>query len=351
MMSFRQHRLEELSLPVGSLWLLTDIAAARERERLLVRRAPRTLAALAEAARVESVESSNRIEGITIEAVRLRPLVLAKARPKNRSEEEIQGYRRALDRIHRQWRRLEIGPELLLSLHGTLLRGSGDAGEWKRVENDIVELSPDGPPRVRFRTVQPEKVAGTAEELCRSYHRTLADGRVPPLVAVAALVLDFLCIHPFRDGNGRVSRLVTLLALYHHGFEAGRYISLERLVEESREEYYLALFESSANWHQGKHDLTPWLLYFLGIVRRAYRELEAVALEAPIPRGGKTAVVEASLNAFATDFTFAELVQACPSVSPEMVRKVLRQAKSRGEVRPLGRGPGARWRRLGSRPR
>ncbi len=345
MMTFRNNRLEKLELPVSSLWLLTDITAARERERLLTRGSPRALAALAEAARVESVESSNRIEGITVEALRLRPLVLARAKPKTRSEEEILGYRRGLDRIHRRWQKLHITPELLLELHGTVQAGSGDAGQWKHVDNDIVELSPTGPPRLRFRTVRAQQAAEATTELCSAYREAVNASRVPPLVAVAALVFDFLCIHPFRDGNGRLSRLLTLLALYHHGFEVGRYISLERLVEESREDYYHALEESSRGWHQGRHDLTAWLLFFLGIVRRAYREFEALTADVRLARGGKTAVVEAAMRGFSTSFSLAELAEACPSVSPAMVRKVLRQAKSRGEVKPLGRGPGARWRR------
>ena len=205
---------------------------------------------------------------------RLRPLVLEDARPRDRSEEEIQGYRRALERIHGEAKTLAITPELLQWLHATIQEGSGDAGQWKQVDNEIIELREGAPPLVRFRPVKVAETPAAVEELCLVYRHALNQSLAPPLVAVAALVFDFLCIHPFRDGNGRISRLLTLLALYQHGYEAGRYVSLERLVEESRAEYYEALHRSSEGWHEGRHDLLPWLNFFLTILKRAYRELD-----------------------------------------------------------------------------
>ncbi|MCI0718634.1 MAG: Fic family protein, partial [Acidobacteria bacterium] len=166
--------------------------------------------------------------------------------------------------------------------------------------------------------------------------------------AVAALVLDFLCIHPFRDGNGRVARLLTLLAVYHHGFEVGRYISLERLIEESKDDYYEVLFRSSQGWHEAQHDLLPWLNYFLTILQRAYVEFEQRVGQIKTPRGAKTALVEASIAAFPGEFTLADLERACPGVSRDMIRRVLRDLQKSGHVTCLGRGPGARWRRKGN---
>src|SRR5438128_711222 len=277
MMSFRGVSLRDLSIPAGTVWLLTDIAEAKGRQTLYAKQAPQVLKALRETALVQSVESSNRIEGVTVEPTRLQPLVLGNARPHNRSEEEIQGYRRALDLIHAEANDLPITPDLLQRLHRTIQEGTGDAGQWKRVDNEIVECRPGGPPLVRFRPVTAAQTPGAIEELCLAYRHTLDQEHVPPLLTIACLVLDFLCIHPFRDGNGRVSRLLTLLAFYQHGYEVGRYISLERLVEESREDYYDVLRRSSEGWHTGQHDLLPWLNYFLVILRRAYREFEARA--------------------------------------------------------------------------
>jgi len=184
------------------------------------------------------------------------------------------GYRRALERIHTEAKTLAITPELLQWLHATIQEGSGDAGQWKQVDNEIIELREGAPPLVRFRPVKVAETPAAIEELCLIYRHALNQSLAPPLVAVAALVFDFLCIHPFRDGNGRISRLLTLLALYQQGYEVGRYVSLERLIEESRAEYYEALHRSSEGWHEGRHDLLPWLNFFLTILKRAYRELD-----------------------------------------------------------------------------
>ena len=348
MMSFRGGRLRDLSIPTGTVWLLTDIAEAKGHQTLYTQQAPRVLKALRETALVQSVESSNRIEGVVVEPARLRPLVLDNASPRNRSEEEIQGYRRALDLIHTGAGDLPITPDLLQRLHSTIQEGAGDAGQWKRVDNEIVEFRPGGPPVVRSRPVSAAQTPGAAEELCLAYRYAVDQEQVPPLLAIACLILDFLCIHPFRDGNGRVSRLLTLLALYQHGYEVGRYISLERLVEESREDYYEVLRRSSEGWHDGRHDLLPWLNYFLVILRRAYREFEARAGRVRTPRGAKTGLIEAAIDAFVGEFTLTDLERACPGVSRDMVRRVLRELQKSGKVECLGRGPGAPWRRKGN---
>ena len=204
---------------------------------------------------------------------------------------------------------------------------------------------------VRFRPVSASEAPGAVEELCLLYRRACDQGQLPPLLAIACLVFDFLCIHPFRDGNGRVSRLLTLLALYHHGYEVGRYISLERLVEETREDYYEALRKSSQGWHEGRHDLLPWLNDFLSVLRRAYREFEERAGQVKSPRGAKTALVEATVEGFPGEFALSDLERACPGVSRDMVRRVLRELQRTGKVVCLGRGPGARWRRKGNTPK
>jgi Fic family protein len=330
--SFRSGRLGAFSLPVSTVWLLTDIAEAKGRQDLYARQAPQLLQALRATALVQSVESSNRIEGVTVAPERLRPLVEGSARPRDRSEEEIQGYRRALDLIHSHASELPVSAELFRRLHKTIQEGGGDAGQWKRVNNEIVELHPGAPPRVRFRPLSAEATPAAAEELCLGYRHAVDQELVQPLVAGAALVFDFLSIHPFRDGNGRVSRLLTLLTLYQHGYEVGRYISLERLVEEAREEYYEVLRRSSEGWHEGRHDLLPWLNFHLTILHRAYRLLEERAGQARSPRGAKTALVEAAVAAFPGPFRLAELEQACPGVSRDLIRKVLRTLRMAGRV-------------------
>ena len=351
MMSFRGRRLAELRLPVGTVWLLTGIAEAKGRQALYTRQAPQVLRALREMALVQSVESSNRIEGVTVAADRLRPLVVGNARARVRSEEEIQGYRRALSLIHADAAGLPVAPETLRRLHKAAQQGAGDAGTWKRVDNQIVELRAGSGPVVRFQPVSAAETSKAIDELCLSYRHAVDQEHVPPLVAVGALVFDFLCIHPFRDGNGRVSRLLTLLALYQHGYDVGRYISLERLVEETRDDYYDVLQRSSTGWHEGRHDLFPWLNYFLTIVRGAYREFEDRVGQVRSPRGAKTALVQAAIEAFPGQFTLGDLERACPGVSRDMIRHVLRDLRRAGWVACLGRGPGAPWRRASNTPK
>ncbi len=346
-MSFRGGRLREFSVPTSTVWLMTDIAEAKGRQDLYTRQAPQVLRALREQALIQSVESSNRIEGVTVEPGRLRPLVVGAAKPRDRSEVEIQNYRKALDLIHARADELSVTPAALRRLHRTAQEGAGDAGRWKRAENDIVELRPGRPPRVRFRPVSAERTPAAVEELCLLYRHVLDQERLPALVADAALVLDFLCVHPFRDGNGRVSRLLTLLTLYHHSYQAGRYVSLERLIEETREEYYEALRRSSEGWHEGEHDLLPWMNYFLTVLFRAYRAFEERAGRVNSPRGSKTALVVHAIEQAAASFRVADLLTACPGVSVDWIRHVLKDLRSEGRVECLGRGRQARWQKSG----
>jgi Fic family protein len=343
MTTFRM--LQSWDIPTADVWLLTDIAESKGRAQLFARQSPQILKVLFETALIQSAESSNRIEGVTIESQRLRPLVVGRARPRTRSEEEVQGYKRALELVHTSWKSLQISPATIRRFHRVAMAGAGDAGVLKKANNEIVELRPNAAPFVRFRPVPAPQTPYALAETCLAYRTTVEQQLTPPLLAVAALVLDFLCIHPFRDGNGRVSRLLTLLALYQHGHEVGRFISTERLVEATKEDYYDALARSSRRWHEGKHDFTPWLTYFLTILRRAYRELETRAGDVKAPRGAKTQLVEAAIRGFDAEFTLKDIERQCPVVSRDMVRRVLRDLGASGRLRCRGRGPGARWSR------
>ena len=342
-MTFRGNRLRDLTMPTSTAWLLNDIAESKGRQDLFRKQSPQLLQALREMALIQSVESSNRIEGVTVDPDRLAPLVHGKARPRDRSEQEIQGYREALNLIHSKAADLPITPATLKRLHGVCQEGGGDAGMWKAIDNEIIEYRPGEAPRVRFRPVSVKDTPPAVDELCLSCRNALGQQWAPPLLVVAALVLDFLCIHPFRDGNGRVSRLLTLLALYHHDYEVGRYISLERLIEDSREEYYEALRRSSTDWHAGKHDVLPWVNYSLSVLRRAYRLFEERAGQIRSPRGAKTALVESAIGQFPGEFSLTDLERACPGVSRDMIRRVLDRLRKAGKTECLGRGPGTKW--------
>jgi len=344
MMTFRNQRLRDFAVPMSTNWLLNDLAEAKGKQELYTRQSPQALKALREMALVQSVESSNRIEGVTVAADRLLPLVLGNARPKDRSEQEIAGYRTALKLIHTGGDSQQITPDLVRRLHRLCQEGSGDAGQFKKVDNEIIELRPGAAPVVRFKCVPAKATPAAMDELCLVYRHALDQDHIPPLVAIGALVLDFLCIHPFRDGNGRVSRLLTLLALYQEGYDVGRYISVERLVEEAKEDYYLALQQSSQRWHGGKHDLLPWLNHFLAIARRAYGQFEERAGQVKAPRGAKAALVRAAIRAQPGEFRLTDIEHACPGVGREWIRSVLTDLKATGEVTCQGKGPAARWR-------
>ena len=346
MESFRSGRLRDYRVPVSTVWLLNDIAEFKGKQALLTRQTPRFLKTLRDTVLIRSAESSNRIEGVIVAPSRLEPIVLRNSRPQNRSEQEVQGYRQALSEIHSRHADLAITPDTIRNLHGLCQPASGDAGQFKRVDNDIVQLVPGQAQIVRFRCVAAKEPPGAVAELCERYRQAFEDHAVPPLIAVAALVLDFLCIHPFRDGNGRVSRLLTSLALYHHGYDVGRYVSLERLVEESREDYYECLQRNSRRWHQGRHELTPWFNFILAIIRRAYAELDELARNAKAPRGTKAELVIAAIKSYQGEFRLTDLQRDCPGVGRDWIRTILGNLKKSGDVACRGRGPAARWRRL-----
>jgi Fic family protein len=340
-------RLDSLKVPLGTSWLLADCMEARGKQELWTRQRPEVLAALREQALIQSVESSNRIEGVTVSRERLRPVVLGKVKPRDRSEEELAGYRRALDWIYSRRRSVRLEADVIRKLHALAQKGaSADAGEWKRKSNEIIELLPGGGSRVRFVPAEAKESPRMVAELCSQYERELARERMPGLLLLASAVFDFLCIHPFRDGNGRVSRLLTQTLLEAQGFQVGRYVSLERLVEGSKEEYYEALRQSSVGWHEGNHDLIPWWNYFLGVLRAGYKEF---ADKAESRSGGtaksaaKTAAIREAALGQGGPFQLADLSAELTGVSSQMIRKVLTALKSEGKLRLSGRGRGAWW--------
>ena len=346
MMTFRGTRLQDTKLPLSTVWLLESLAESKGRQQLFEKQSPQILKSLREMALIESAESSNRIEGVTVDKSRLRPLVLGKVSPKDRPEEEIVGYRLALNWIHTDFQKIVISPETCLRLHALAQGGTtGDAGQWKITPNDIIEISPDGRREVRFRPVAPALVPKAMEELCLAYRDAIEQLKITPLLSIAGLILDFLCIHPFRDGNGRVSRLLTLLALYHHGYDVGRYISFERVVEQTKEDYYEVLKKSSARWHEGAHDFLPWFIYLLTTLRRTYREFEERAGRARPEKGSKSDLVEYALDAIVSPFGIADIERLCPNVSRDTIRLVMNSRRKSGRLEIMGRGRDAKWRR------
>jgi Fic family protein len=326
---------------------LNSIEEYKGKQELYIKQSPQILKRLTEMALIESAESSNRIEGITVDQKRLRPLVLGHSVPKDRSEEEVAGYRKALSLIHQRQASLDISPETILEMHRLSHGETGDAGQWKTRDNEIIKRQRNGSVEVLFKPVLAKLAPKAVAQLCLAYRQSINQLKYPDLYAVACLILDFLCIHPFRDGNGRVSRLLTLLALYQHGYVVGKYISLERIIEQSKETYYAALNKSSQRWHAGKHNINPWLHYFLGTMNSAYKEFEERAAGVGFTRGGKTDMVVAAIGRQSGNFSIMDMVTLCPAVSRDMIRVVLRNLKRQGKVKCLGKGQSARWRRIG----
>lgn len=238
---------------------------------------------------------------------RLRPLILGGARPRDRSEEELAGYRRALDWVFSRKGSVSITPEVIRRLHSIAQGGhSGDAGQWKQRNNEIVEILPNGERRIRFVPTAARDTPKAMATLCQRYQEACHEERIPPLLIVATFVFDFLCMHPFRDGNGRVSRLVTSLLLKAHGFEVVRYVSLERLVEQRKDEYYGVLRACSDGWHEGNNEVVPWWNYFLGELRPGYRQFER-QVDSSVARPAKSELVRRTVLEQVGRFTLADL--------------------------------------------
>ena len=343
MNSFKRGNIE---LPLSAVWLTNSIAEYKGKQELYARQSPQILKTLLETALIESAESSNRIEGVTVDHARLKPLIIGHSKPRDRSEEEILGYRKALELIHTKYKSMRIAPETVKELHRLCRGESWDAGKWKEKDNDIIRKHPDGRVEVIFKPVSAAKTPEMMKQLCLSYEHSVSQLKYPDLYAVACLVLDFLSIHPFRDGNGRVSRLLTLLALYQHGFMAGKYISLERIVEQSKETYYEALNKSSQKWHEAKHDVIPWFNYFLGTVLAAYKEFEERAANIKPARGAKTQILNQVIERQVGEFSLGDIERECPAISRDMIKIIFRELQKAKKIKCLGKGKSAKWKKI-----
>ncbi|HMJ36763.1 MAG TPA: Fic family protein [Baekduia sp.] len=326
---------------------LGDIDTARGREQVFRSQHPQSLKTLTEIARIQSTEASNAIERITAPPKRIRALVADKTTPENRSEAEIAGYRAVLDTIHSSAEAIPFRPTVVEQLHRDLYQFTGvPAGRWKSVDNSITEQEQDGTEMLRFRTVSAVDTPDAMNELHASFLSARDGHQHHPLLLIGAYIFDFLAIHPFRDGNGRMSRLLTLLALYQSGYEVGRFISLERLINESKETYYEALQAAGHGWHQGEHDLGPWLNYFLGVVAAAYNEFEE-RVGVVGGRGAKRASIEQYIrSSVSSEFTVGEVRQAAAGASDSYINKVFAELRDAGIIERIGSGRSAKWRRL-----
>jgi len=325
---------------------LRRLGTHQGKQELYTKQRPEALTSLKQRALVESVESSNRIEGITAPADRVKQLALFTTAPSDRPEQEIAGYRDALALIHESATDMPFRGNVILHLHTLINRYQPDAGgRWKQVDNEIVEKDEAGRiVRVRFKAVPAVNTPQAIDDLVRGYDRAITARGIDPLLIIPLTILDFLCIHPFADGNGRMARLLTLQLLYRNDHQVGRYISLERIFEETKETYYETLERSSTNWHTGEHDPMPWVRYFWGALLRAYATFEERLGPVTRARGAKRELVRQAAIRRTLPFHITELEQDCPGVSRELIRRVLRTLRDEGAMVAEGRGRGARWR-------
>ncbi len=316
---------------------------AGKQEAYLTQR-PAELKKLVEIAKVQSTEASNAIEGIVTTSTRIRQLVEEKTAPKNRNEQEIAGYRDALNIIHENFDVIPLTRNYILQLHKILYSHMNNpmAGKTKNVQNYISATYPDGHSETVFVPLSPAQTPAALDVICEEYNRVIGNMELEPLIAIPVFIHDFLCIHPFNDGNGRMSRLLTTLLLYRSGFYVGKYISLEAKIAANKDLYYDALGQSQSGWHEGKEDVSPFVKYLLGVVLSAYNDLDE-----------RASLIQAKLSAFELvrravftkigRFTKQDICELCPSLSLSSVEGGLRKLVSSGELKREGSGKSTRY--------
>ena len=294
---------------------------------------------LIEIARIQSTEASNRIEGIFTSNERLQKLVKDKTSPQNRDEREIAGYRDVLSTIHESYEYIPVKANMILQLHRDLYKFSGMSigGNYKTADNVISEEDSQGNKHIRFQPLSAWETPEAVERLCEAYNNLCNNGQYDPLLMIPVFVLDFLCIHPFNDGNGRMSRLLTLLLLYRAGYHVGKYISIEKLIERTKSNYYDDLQESSSNWHDEKNNYIPFVTYQLGVVLAAYREFsDRVKIISENTR--KPNRVRDIIHDHLGKITKAEIMAQCPDISQTTIQRALNDLVKSGEVIKIGGG-------------
>lgn len=346
--SFENSVLARQALNQGLLQSARLVGEYRGKEALFKQQSPQVLQALRESAVVQSTESSNRIEGVVAPPQRIRDLVAKRTQPANRSEQEIAGYRDVLNTVHTNFADMPLTSNLVLQLHRDLFQFvPAGGGRWKATDNDITESRADGTTVVRFKPLAAHLTPDAMTRLHDAYREKLDAGTVEPLLLVSAYVLDFLCIHPFADGNGRMARLLSLLLLYQAGYEVGRYISLEGVIEQTKEGYYDSLYASSQGWHEAQHSLVPWWEYFVGVMLvKAYRQFEERVGVTTARRGAKRDMIRDAVSRLPNRFRYADLERALPAVSRPTIARALRELRAEGAIRCLNPGRDATWEKI-----
>lgn len=298
------------------------------------------LETLCETAKIQSTRASNRIEGIFTTDKRLNEIMAQKADPQNRNEAEIAGYRDVLATIHESYDYIALEPRIILQLHRDLYRHTGASfgGTWKDSDNAIIEFDANGEKRVRFQPMPAVTAPAALEELCGAFDEALKANVYDPLLLIAMFTFDFVCIHPFNDGNGRMSRLLTLLLLYRAGYAVGKYISIETEIEKSKSTYYESLQACSTGWIDGENAYAPFVRYLLGVVLAAYRDFENRVDGLVTGRLSKPERIEAVFERKVGKVTNADILAECPDISTTTVERTLADLQKQGYIEKVGKG-------------
>jgi len=341
MRTFDYSKNQQEILTPEILQMVAEIYEHKGKQELFVEANADELGTLLEVAKIQSTGASNRIEGIFTTDKRLEELVREKAEPKNRSEQEIAGYREVLFAIHESYEYMSPRPNVILQLHRDLYSYSQGAigGEFKNSDNVIAETDAEGNQKVRFVPVPAFQTAEAIQNLCDEFAREWEWTKNNKLILIPIFILDFLCIHPFNDGNGRMSRLLTLLLLYRAGFIVGKYISIEMLIEKSKETYYEALQESSTAWQEGSNDYAPFVKYYLGIILKSYHEFENRVEHLKNRTLSKPDRIRYVIDQKLGKITKKEIMEKCPNISKVTVERTLTELVKTGYISKTGAGP------------
>ncbi len=342
MRSFNYSKLVEKTWDTDILNLVAKIHECKGRQDLFIRQKPVELDRLVEIAKIQSTEASNKIEGIVTTSTRMKQLFKEKTTPKNRDEDEIMGYRDVLNTIHESYEYIPIRPSYILQLHRDLLKRAGFtySGHFKNVQNYIKETKPDGTEVTRFTPISPYDTPEAVENLCNSYEQAIANEKIDSLILIPIFICDFLCIHPFNDGNGRMSRLLTLLLLYKSGYNVGKYISVEKQIEKTKDQYYDTLDESDEGWHEEENDPTPFIRYMLQVILACYTEFEERVELMSENGSGSTAydIVKKYTEEKIGKFTGADVVAHCPKIGRSSALAALKKLTEEGKIIRQGSG-------------
>lgn len=339
MRTFNYSKIKEQKWDSEILGLIAAIYKEAGKQELYLKQRPEELEKLVEIAKVQSTESSNAIEGIRTTNTRIKQLMADKTTPKNRDEQEIAGYRDVLGIIHESFDAIPITPNYILQLHKVLYSymRNPSAGKTKSVQNYISATYPDGRVETIFTPLDAFETPTALQSICDEYNRVIGNMEVEPLIVIPTFIHDFLCIHPFNDGNGRMSRLLTTLLLYHNGFYVGKYISLEAKIAKNKDLYYDALGQAQCGWHEGTEDVTSFIKYLLGTILSAYKDFEErfALVETKLP--AIEIVRRASMNKIGR-FKKQDIIELCPSLSISSVEGALRKLVEYGELKREGNG-------------